>query len=423
MTINMDGKSSACERKKQMVSNITFTRRPSVIFCQELPGEFKEQVVEECGGDGYSYKYAPESTGSGDHAAVMWNENDFKGDEVKCTDSSIKEILERLKEERPDVDESWVPKRAAMVKLTSEKTRESFLAVSWHGPQQINQKNTLKPKVHKRNVKKHKLKVLHFLIRFLLKVCEKVELSSFIIGGDFNLNTTTFDLREYEGIWISRYELCTRDKEERGQTFVKYKDTFIVMVKNASDKPPLPVSSVEPLELKNSLLDHVPVVGDLKFLYKEVEKRSIKQDRGTNTEDQTTNENGILGLTPEKTPRGVGSEASGVPKKLDFEVASSSSSGQSSSASHDGYVTKKDFDRLMSLVDLLHKKIDRQTGEIAEIKSAMKRPDCPHRSVSPAQHAKPNSQTSKVLPSPHLDEGSDKESASEINKKERIKKE
>jgi len=151
------------------------------------------------------------------------------------------------------------------------------LAVSWHGPQQINKKNTLNPKVDKENVKEHKLKVLHFLICFLLKVCEKVELSSFIIGGDFNLNTTTLDLTQYEGIalWKSRYELCTRDKEKRGQTFVKYKDTFIVMV-----KPHLPVSSVEPLELKNSLLDHVPVVGDLEFLYKEVEKPSNKQDRG-----------------------------------------------------------------------------------------------------------------------------------------------
>lgn len=59
-------------------------------------------------------------------------------------------------------------------------------------------------------------------------------------------------------------------------------------------------------------------------------------------------------------------------------------------------------------VDRLHKKIDRQRDEIVEIKSAMQRPDCPSGSVSPAQHAEPNSQTSKVLASPDLDEGSDK---------------
>lgn len=170
---------------------------------------------------------------------------------VKCTDSSIKEIPERLQKERQ------VDKRATMVKLTSKKTGESFLAVSWHGP-------------HKKTNREGKLKAFRGLICYLFEVCKKIELSSFIIGGDFNLNTTSEDVLKCEGIKISRYELCIRDKEQRGRSFVPYKDTFIV-----SDECPLTVSSVKPLKTKNALLDHVPVEGDL-----EVGKHSIKQDRG-----------------------------------------------------------------------------------------------------------------------------------------------
>ena len=253
LTINMGGKKPANERRKEVVSNITgVPGRPSVIFCQEVLGYFEEGVVEKCGNDDYSYKFARAGK-----EAVMWNEIDFNGDEVKCTDSSIKEIPERLQKERPDVDLSWVDKRATMVKLTSKKTGKSFLAVSWHGP-------------HKKTDREGKLKAFRGLICYLFEVCKKIELSSFIIGGDFNLNTTSEDVLKCEGIKISRYELCNQDKEQRGRSFVRYKDTFIV-----SDECPLTVSSVKPLETKNALLDHVPVEGDL-----EVGKHSIKQDRG-----------------------------------------------------------------------------------------------------------------------------------------------
>ena len=136
--------------------------------------------------------------------------------------------------------------------------------------------------------KKTKLEVFCDLIRLLRVVCEKEELSWFIIGGDFNFNTSTKVDRQTEyGVTISRYTLCTRDKEQRGPSFVPYKDTFIISV--PSDKLPMTgditMSSVAPLELENesgqsALLDHVPVVGDLEVVRWPNKKPSIKQNRG-----------------------------------------------------------------------------------------------------------------------------------------------
>lgn len=278
MTINMDGNGAPEERKMEIISNIENPRRPSVIFCQELPSknvmkEVVDAVSGKCGSDNYSYKFASSCTDKNNqiHAAVMWNETDFNAKEVKCTDSSIKDILDRLKEDTPVQYLGWVRERAFMVKLTSVKAGESFLAVSWHGPWKTNEENEhgLKPK-------ERKLEALHVLICFLLKVCEKEELSSFIIGGDFNLNTSEVNLTKYFGLTMLSYN----KKHRRGS--VPYKDTFIVWVKVPSDKRPLTASSVKPHESETEsrrapLLDHEPVVGDLKILYK---KPSIKQDRG-----------------------------------------------------------------------------------------------------------------------------------------------
>ena len=149
------------------------------------------------------------------------------------------------------------------------------MAVSWHGPRKVNKAS-----------KKTKLEVFCDFIRLLRVVCEKEELSSFIIGGDFNFNTSKVDRQTKYGVTISRYKLCTRDKEQRGPSFVPYKDTFIISV--PSDKRlmtgDITVSSVAPLELENesgenALLDHVPVVGDLEVVWPS-KKPSIKQDKG-----------------------------------------------------------------------------------------------------------------------------------------------
>ena len=274
MTINMNGKNQGkgtASRRKDLIVSTIKQSSASVIFCQEVPGKFKKEVVEKCGdyGDAVTDKTS----------AVMWRKSDFDGDRqfVKGTDSSIIRIVDRLQKNNSDVDVSEVRTRTAMVELTSRKTGASFLAVSWHGPRKVNKAS-----------KKTKLEVFCDFIRLLRVVCEKEELSSFIIGGDFNFNTSKVnDDRQTEyGVTILRYELCTRDKKQRGSSFVPYKDTLIFSV--PSDKPPMTgditVSSVAPLELENesgenALLDHVPVVGDLEIVWP-YKKPSIKQDKG-----------------------------------------------------------------------------------------------------------------------------------------------
>ena len=276
MIINMNGKGAADERRKLIISIIKDSSA-SVIFCQEAIGYFKKKVVEECCNDDHSYKFVPEAvTSNKGQAVVMWCETDFQGEEVRLTDSSITKFVKRLWNEKYVLSVSEVRIRTALVKLTRKTTGASFLAVSWHGPRGGN--------------KETKQKTLHGLICFLREVCEEEKLSSFIIGGDFNLNTSSpdqVDLTKYKGITISSYELCSRDKEQRGQSFVRYKDTFIVSVTVPPDEHSMTgditVSLVTPRDFEkkaneNALLDHVPVVGTLKLVLPD--KRFSKQDRG-----------------------------------------------------------------------------------------------------------------------------------------------
>ena len=285
MTINMNGKdqgkATADKRRKLIISTIKRSSS-SVIFCQELPGKFEEEVVAKCGTDGNSYKFVrPKDIYSGNYnVAVMWRETDFQGKEVHLADSSLfKEIVERLivKEKKFDVDVIRATIRSAMVKLTSRRTGASFLAVSWHGPWEVNTASG-----------KTKLEVFYDLTRLLRVVCEKEELSSFIIGGDFNFNTREVpqDRKKEYGVKISRYELCSRDEKRRGRSFVPYKDTFVFSV--PKDKLPMTrnirVSSVAPFKSENesgenALLDHVCVKGDLEVVWP-YKRPSIKQERG-----------------------------------------------------------------------------------------------------------------------------------------------
>ena len=237
---------------------------PSVIFCQEVPLTLEEEVVKNCGPGFYDFAF------TGKEAAVMWRRRDFEGDRksLKGTDSSSTKITESLTEKKSGVDASEARTRNAMVKLTSVKTGASFLAVSWHGKWKTSDET--------------KLKALNGLISFLCKVCED-KVSSFIIGGDFNLDTReNAHLIKREGVTISRYELCARDvkrlaqSRKAGRGFTPYKDTFIVSIKVLSDGRPLTgditVSSVRPLKPKNEssdndLMDHVSVGGVLKLMW------------------------------------------------------------------------------------------------------------------------------------------------------------
>ncbi len=292
MTINMNGKASGKgAAKDQRTLTLKFIREPSpsVIFCQELPGIqrfFTKEVVEKI--DTGSYICHCTET----EAAVMWRKSDFHGDPVSGTDSLITKIVEKLQRERSDIDVSVVSRRTAMVKLicrgTSDTIGEPFLAVSWHGPWN----NLTLP---------NRIKIFNGLILFVRKVCEKEKLSSFIIGGDFNLNTLE-DIRlnlERHGVTVGRYDLCSRDenklseKKKRGGSFTPYKDNFVftedikvseVKALGDSEDPASDVVKEEHTDQTNkkkereNILDHAPVVGVLKLTllpYKEPTKPVI----------------------------------------------------------------------------------------------------------------------------------------------------
>ncbi|XP_020627079.1 uncharacterized protein LOC110064371 [Orbicella faveolata] len=269
ITINMNGKNHGkgiTDNRRHLTGSFLKRSSASVIFCQEVPDKFETEVVEKCYGE---YEYAVTDKES----AVMWRPKEFDGDPVQGTEVSITKIVEKLQKEESDVDVSEVRTRTTMVKLRSRRTNASFLAVSWHGPWRPSEVT--------------KLKIFHGLIRFLREVCEMEGLRSFIIGGDFNLNTSKVKQTEY-GVTISRYKLCNRDKKREsrgpGRNFVSYKDNFIASVTIPSD---ITVYWVQPLDLEdesseNPLLDHVPVVAILKLdsLLTYKTKPFIKQDRG-----------------------------------------------------------------------------------------------------------------------------------------------
>lgn len=294
MTINMNvknpekgAKAPTAAKRRELVISAIKDFPASVIFCQEVTKKLLKEVVENCGPGDYEFAF------TGEEAAVMWRRSDFKGDRqsLKGTDSSSMKTTESLEENKSDVDVSEVRTRTAVVKLTSVKTGASFLAVSWHGKWKAPDRT--KSKALDGTESKAKDGTLRGLISFLCKVC-KDKVSSFIIGGDFNLDTSEIDLTEYEGVMIFRYELCDRDEKrlkqsrKAGRGFTPYKDTFIVSVKVPSDGRPvtgdITVSSVKQLEPKNEssdneLMDHVPVVGDLKLVWP-CKKPYIEPDRG-----------------------------------------------------------------------------------------------------------------------------------------------
>lgn len=97
--------------------------------------------------------------------------------------------------------------------------------------------------------------------------------------------------------------------------------------------------------------------------------------------------------------------------------ASTSCSKQSCSTIPNGYVTREDFERLISLVETsfksIHAKIDRLTAEVADINLAIRRLDGPHGNGPEAQPTEPHSQTRRVSESSLLEKGSDREDTSE----------
>ena len=262
MTINMKytgckGKGAAAKGKDLITSTIKRSSA-SVIFCQEAPGMFKKEVVAICGNDRSSYNFVPkdiqESIKHKFKVAVMWCETNFEGKEVDLTQPE-----ERLKREKSVADGmvQVIKERSAMVKLTSTGTaKASFLAVSWHA---IKLKNV-----------DEALEAFYGLICFAREVCENEKLCWFVIGGDFQFDTSKVYQTEVEGVTIS----C-------GPSIVPFKDIFVFSVSSMNKLPmtvDITLSEVKPLELENersgnakplelenkrsenAKLQHVPVV-------------------------------------------------------------------------------------------------------------------------------------------------------------------
>lgn len=196
MTINMNGKGKAADKRK-LSSVVISSFSASLIFCQELPRKFEEEVVENCGTR--NYRFFP----SGEEAAVMWAEEDFDVEPV-ADKTRIRDKLDAAgKIEREHTSE--IPTRAAVVKLKikgeASNCTPAFLAVSWHGP-------------FRQTKLEFRKNVFKALISFLYEVCLEKDVSSAIIGGDFNLNTVEeLDVDEHlaePNVSFPGYELSPR---------------------------------------------------------------------------------------------------------------------------------------------------------------------------------------------------------------------
>ena len=201
MTINMNSsESGVTEKRRRFVSIIMRSFFSSIIFCQELPGYFEKKVVDECGTSGYDY------IKNGEESAVIWRKEDFDG-ETKGLETSDTWIT-KLR------DASELLSRIAMVKLTSKASKESVLAVSWHG------------------LHKSKNKMGAFMIKslatFLAKVIEEKKIP-YIIGGDFNLNLLSPDIKLPDDVAVTSYELSPRQEARRQNSskYIPFKDTFV----------------------------------------------------------------------------------------------------------------------------------------------------------------------------------------------------
>ena len=169
---------NADDRRKLLRERIGL-ESPALIFCQELPGHFKEVTT--------GYK----SVEYGNEAAVMWKPEIFKGpNEVPKTTQKQRDerqaitfrAIEKAKE---------LPSRISVVQLKKKSTPGSTLAVSYDG-----RYSELDEKV------KHDIFLI--LVEFLNKVIEKKGIDSYIIGGDFGFDTSTVKLPA--GIKILTYE-------------------------------------------------------------------------------------------------------------------------------------------------------------------------------------------------------------------------
>lgn len=281
-TINMKSPETGegvTDKRRSFVSILMRSFFSAIIFCQELPGCFEKKVVEECGTSGYNY------VKNGKESAVIWQKEDFDGETkgLETSDTRIRELRDRL----PDASE--LLSRIAMVKLTSKLSKESVLAVSWHGRYKVK--------------KEDKLREFESLTTFLAEVIEEKGIPCYIIGGDFNLNTLEGKLPKDAA--VESYELSPRQTQKQGarRRCIPHKDNFIwfpnkkLRVSNvrpllfedkgttASDVSKEDQAKVEEEMAKatatppkpTDMLDHDPIIGVIEFTSSSA-VRNLSQD-------------------------------------------------------------------------------------------------------------------------------------------------
>ena len=257
MTVNMNGNHGKPSERRALLSEIISKSGPSLVFCQELPGFFEKVVVRKCGMCVLT---------AGKEAAVMWSEAHFFDEPVDAAfKTKILDTVVASQNFRSD-KVSEITARTAVVKLTSKREACSFLAVSWHGPHSATKLET-------------KQEVLKALTLFLYEICWMTNVSSIIIGGDFNLNTLDENgLGGFE-VYFPFYELSFRGKlanerKGRGRHYIAYKDNFGVTTISPSVVRPfgdMELSKVRPLsefvyvKEEGDILDHDPIIGVLHF--------------------------------------------------------------------------------------------------------------------------------------------------------------
>ncbi|KAK3753398.1 hypothetical protein QZH41_002218 [Actinostola sp. cb2023] len=231
MTINMAGQSKKTDENTDispprddrvlLAKTIIKNYSPSIIFCQEIPGHsVQRDFVDVIGTQELKYSH----TKNKPEAAVLWRTKDFHGTTagLETSDTTITAIRDKVKKTYDACDLLSIA-RIAMVKLTPCNSDVfSVLAVSWHGP-------------HTGCTDKNR--VFYGLIAFLKRVCKKEKIPSFIIGGDFNLNTVEVQLDENveQNLNVVRrsYELSTRQpvKKTNHGNYIPHKDNFIIYSK------------------------------------------------------------------------------------------------------------------------------------------------------------------------------------------------
>ena len=169
MTINMNKTEGTADDQRKLLCERIDSESPAIIFCQELPGHFKNVTT------GY------EPIENVKEAAVMWESKIFKGT------NEVPKTTKKQSDERQAITFGAIEKakklssRILMVKLTKKSTTTNTLAVSYDG-----RYSELDEEV------KHDIFLI--LVEFLNKVIEKNDIESYIIGGNFGFDTSTVKL-------------------------------------------------------------------------------------------------------------------------------------------------------------------------------------------------------------------------------------